>query len=75
MDTRVYEAQLDAADTEAFHSTVVGLQEKVDALLRQAGAQEDAYKHSKASFDNILATMHQEIHNFANQASRHLCNK
>ena len=33
------------------------------------------YKHSKVSFDNILATMHQEIHDFTNQASRHLFNK
>ena len=75
MDARVYEAQLDSADTEAFHSTVVGVQEKVDALLGQAGTLVDAYKHSKALFDNILATMHQEIHDFANQASRHLCNE
>ena len=74
MDTRVYEAQLDSADSEAFHSAVLGLQEKVDSLLRQAAALEEMYKHSKASFDNILATMHQEIHDFANQASRHLCN-
>ena len=29
MDTRVYKAQLDSADTEAFHSAVLGLQEKV----------------------------------------------
>ena len=43
MDARVYEAQLDSADTEAFHSTVVGLQEKVDALLGQAGTLVDAY--------------------------------
>ena len=32
MDTRMYEAQLDSTDTEAFHSTVLGLQEKVDTL-------------------------------------------
>ena len=75
MDARVYEAQLDSADSEAFHSAVLGLQEKVDSLLRQAAALEETYKHSKASFDNILATMHQEIHDFANQASRHLCNE
>ena len=75
INARVYEAQLDSADTEAFHSAVVGLQEKVDALLGQAGTLVDAYKHSKASFDNILATMHQEIHDFANQASHHLCNE
>ena len=75
MDTRVYETRLDSADTEAFHSTVLGLQEKVDALLGQAATLEDAYKHSKVSFDNILVTIGQEIHNFANQVSRHLCNK
>ena len=75
MDARVYEAQLDSADSEAFHSTVLGLQEKVDALLRQAATLEETYKHSKVLFDNILATMHQEIHDFANQASRHLCNE
>ena len=46
MDTRVYEAQMDSADTEAFHSTVVGLQEKVDTLLGQASTLEDVYKHS-----------------------------
>ena len=34
MDARVYEAQLDSADSEAFHSAVLGLQEKVDSLLR-----------------------------------------
>ena len=68
MDARVYEAQLDFADTEAFHSAVLGLQEKVDSLLRQAAALEETYKHSKVSFDNILATMCQEIHDFANQA-------
>ena len=33
------------------------------------------YKHSKAYFDNILATMHQEIHDFANQALCRLCNE
>ena len=38
MDARVYEAQLDSADMEAFHSAVLGLQEKVDPLLRQAAA-------------------------------------
>ena len=43
MDARVYEAHLDSADTEAFHSTVAGLQEKVDALLGQAGTLEDTY--------------------------------
>ena len=75
MDTWVYEAQLDSTDTEAFHSVVVGLQEKVDAILGQVGTLEDAYKHSKASFNNILATMCQEIHNIANQASHHLCNE
>ena len=75
MDARVYEAQLDSADSEAFHSMVLGLQEKVDALLRQAAALEETYKHSKASFDNILATMHQEVHDFANQVSHHLCNE
>ena len=46
MDARVYEAQLDSADSEAFHSTVLGLQEKVDSLLRQAAALEEMYKHS-----------------------------
>ena len=75
MDARVYEAQLDSADTEAFHSTVLGLQEKVDALLRQVATLKETYKHSKALFDNILATMHQEIQDFANQASCHLCNE
>ena len=75
MDARVYEAQLDSADTEAFHSAVLGLQEKVDSLLRQAATLEETYKHSKASFDNILATMHQKIHDFANQALHHLCNE
>ena len=75
MDTRVYEAQLDSADSEAFHSAVLALQERVDALLRQAAALEETYKHSRASFDNILATMCQEIHDFANQASRRLCNE
>ena len=75
MDARMYEAKLDSTDTEAFHSAVLGLQEKVDALLRQAAALEEMYKHSKASFNDILATMCQEIHNIANQASRCLCNK
>ena len=75
MDARVYEAQLDSTDTEAFHSAVLGLQEKVDSLLRQAATLEEMYKHSKASFDNILANMCQEIHDFANQASRRLCNE
>ena len=75
MDARVYEAQLDSADSEAFHSAVLGLQEKVDSLLRQAATLEETYKHSKASFDNILATMRQEIHNFTNQALRCLCNE
>ena len=74
MDARVYEAQLDSADSEAFHSTVLALQERVDVLLRQVAALEEMYKHSRVSFDNILATMRQEIHDFANQASRHLCN-
>ena len=75
MDARVYEAQLDSADSEAFHSAVLGLQEKVDSLLRQAATLEEAYKHSKTLFDDILATLHQEIHDFANQASCHLCNE
>ena len=75
MDTRVYEAQLDSADSEAFHSAVLGLQEKVDSLLRQAATLEETYEHSKASFDNILATMHQEIHDFTNQMSHCLCNE
>ena len=42
MDTRVYEAQVDSADTEAFHSMVLGLQERVNTLLRQAATLEDA---------------------------------
>ena len=75
MDARVYEAQLDSTDSEAFHSVVLALQQRVDALLRQAAALEEMYKHSRASLDNILATMHQEINDFANQASRHLCNE
>ena len=75
MDARVYKVQLDSTDSEAFHSAVLGLQEKVDSLLRQAATLEETYKHSKSSFDNILATMHQEIHDFTNQASRHLCNE
>ena len=75
MDARVYEAQLDSADTEVFHAAVLGLQEKVDSLLRQAATLEVAYKHSKMSFDDILATLHQEIHDFANEVSHHLCNK
>ena len=75
MDARVYEAQLDSANSEAFHSAVLALQEKVDTLLRQAAALKEMYKHSKALFNNILATMHQEIHDFANQASRCLCNE
>ena len=75
IDARVYKVQLDSADTEAFHSAVLGLQEKVDSLLRQAATLKEMYKHSKASFDNILATMHQEIHDFTNQALHNLCNK
>ena len=75
MDARMYEAKLDSTDSEAFHSTVLRLQEKVDALLGQAATLEETYKHSRASFDNILATMCQEIHDFANQASGHLCNE
>ena len=47
----------------------------MDSLLRQAATLEETYKHSKASFDTILATMHQEIHDFANQASHCLCNE
>ena len=75
MDARVYEAQLDSTDTEAFHSAVLGLQEKVNTLLGQAATIEDTYQHSRALFDNILATMHQEIQDFANQASHSLCNE
>ena len=75
MDARVYEAQLDSADTEAFHNTVTGLQARVDVLLGQAGALEDAYQHFWMSFDKILPTMHQEIHNFVNQVSLCLCNE
>ena len=75
MDTRVYKAQLDSADTEAFHAAVLGLQEKVDSLLRQAATLEEAYKHSKTSFDDILVTLHQAIHDFTNQVSRRLCNE
>ena len=61
--------------TQAFHSVVLGLQEKVDILLRQAAALEEMYKHSKVSFDDILVTMHQEIHDFASQVSCCLCNE
>ena len=75
MDARVYKAQLDSTDTEAFHVAVLGLQQKVDSLLRQAAALKEAYKHSKMSFADILVTLCQEIHDFTNQASRHLCNK
>ena len=75
MDARVYEAQLHSTDTETFHSAVLGLQERVNTLLGQAATLEDAYQHSKVSFDNILATMSQGIHDFANQASRCLCNE
>ena len=75
MDARVYESQLDSVYSEVFHSMVLGLQEKVDALLRQAATLEETYKHSKVLFDNILATKCQEIHDFANQASCHLCNE
>ena len=74
MDARLYEAQLDFTDMEAFCDIVTGLQVRVDALLGQAAALEDMYQHSKSSFDNILVTMRQEIHNFANQASL-LCNE
>ena len=66
MDAKIYEAKLDSTDNEAFHSAVLGLQEKVDALLGQATTLEEAYKHSKVSFNDILATMCQEIHDFAN---------
>ena len=75
MDARVYKAQLDSANTEMFHAAVLGLQEKVDLLLRQAATLKEAYKHSKSSFDDILVTLHQEIHDFTNQASCRLCNK
>ena len=75
MDARVYKAQLDSADTEAFHAAVLGSQEKVDSQLGQAATLEEAYKHSKTLFDDILATLHQEIHDFTNQASHHLCNE
>ena len=75
MDARMYEAKLDSADTEAFYSVVLGFQEKVDTLLRQAATLEEMYKHSKALFDDILVTMHHEIHDFANQASSRLCNE
>ena len=75
MDARVYKAQLDSADIEMFHAAVLGLQEKVDSLLRQAAALEEAYKHSKMSFDDILVTLCQEVHDFANQASHRLCNE
>ena len=75
MYTRVYKAQLDSADIEMFHAAVLGLQEKVDSLLRQAAALKEAYKHSKTSFDDILVTLHQEIHDFANQALCRLCNE
>ena len=54
MDARVYEAQLDSADSEVFHSTVLVLQERVDVLLWQAAALKEMYKHSRTSIDNIL---------------------
>ena len=73
MDARVYEAQLDSTDTETFHAAMLGQQVKVDLLLRQAATLEEAYKHSKLSFDDILVTLHQEIHDFTNQASHRLC--
>ena len=75
MDARVYEAQLDSADSETFHTAVLGLQEKVDLLLRHGATLEEAYKNSKSLFDDILATLHQEIHDFTNQGSCHLCNE
>ena len=75
MDTRMYEAQLDSTDAEAFQTAVMGLQDRVNELLRQATVLEDKYQHSRASFNTILANMHQEIHDFANQASHHLCNE
>ena len=45
MDARMYEAKLDSTDTEVFHSIVLGLQEKVDALLGQATTLKEVYKH------------------------------
>ena len=75
MDTRMYEAQLDSTDTEAFQTAVAGLQDRVNELLQQATILEDKYQHSKASFDTILVNMHQEICKFANQESRRFCNK
>ena len=75
MDARMYEAQLDSANTEKFQVAVMGLQDRVNKLLWQAATLEDKYQHSRASFDTILANMCQEIHDFANQASRHLCNE
>ena len=75
MDTRMYEAQLDSTDTKAFQTAVMGLQDRVNELLLQAAILEDKYQHSRASFDTILANMCQEIHDFTNQVSHHLCNK
>ena len=75
MDTRMYEAQLDSADAEVFQDVVTGLQDRVNELLWQASILEDKYQHSRALFDTILVNMHQEIHEFANQVSHHLCNK
>ena len=75
MDARMYEAQLDSTDTEVFHAAVMGLQDRVNKLLGQAAILEDNYQHSKASFDTILANMHQEIHDFSIQVLCHLCNE
>ena len=75
MNARVYEAQLDSNDSQTFHTAVEGLQERVNELLCQAAILKDKYQHSKASFDTILSTMHQEVHNFATQVSQHLCDE
>ena len=69
MDVRMYKEQLDSADTEAFQTAVVGLRDRVNELLQQATILKDKYQHSKVSFDTILVTMHQEICDFATQAS------
>ena len=75
MDATVYKVQLDSADSQTFHTAVEVLQERVTELIRHTGKLENTYQHSKASFDTILTNMHQEIHKFTIQASRHFCDE
>ena len=67
------EAELESSKDLKFREAVNGMKQSISDLIRQTASAEESYENAAANFDNILASVSDEVKEFVDSHSEEQC--